>query len=144
MDLDKQQLKKRQQIMKYVSCIIIILLIGITLLPGITVRIKAMSIQADLFSIKNQAMQKDNNDYDEFTFAIIWGKYEVMKDKIFLFHLEVMNPNPDNRTISVLGYVDYEHKFVFKKSNWIDCFRWSGFIGHDHLFIIAWNTVYAY
>jgi hypothetical protein len=98
----------------------------------------------EISSDEPQVTQGKNDDYCFFTFAIIWGKFDVLESKIPLFNLTAGNRYTFNRTMSVIGWVTYEHRFIFKKSNRVSCDWWLGFVvGSNRLCVVGWGLVNA-
>jgi hypothetical protein len=79
----------------------------------------------------------NNNDYNFFPFAIIWGKYEKLEGTGIFVSLDIENPPPYNQTMHVIAYVDYEHRFIYRTASSVHAPLWFGFIGKHRLFIIA-------
>ena len=88
----------------------------------------------------NSQKIKLNDDYHFFPFAIIWGKYEKLIRTGIFGSLYIENPSPYNPTMHVIGYVDYEHRFIHRRAAVITCPCWFGFLGRDSLCIIAWGA----
>jgi len=88
-----------------------------------------------------------NNDNESFfNFAIIWGTFEIRYDVFPFLRLVVYNRDPwENKTINVIGYMNWEHKFVYKKAFYIQCnFWWIGIVGKHRLCALGFRDVTAF
>jgi len=98
----------------------------------------------DLFTNKTSHTNQDDDYF--FNYAIIWGPFEVRWESSFFSKVVVMNRYPwNNHTMTVIGYITAEHRWVVKKSYWIECnFLHMGFVGRHWLFVIGIGNVAAF
>ena len=83
----------------------------------------------------------NTNGEDFFTYAIIWGTYETKWGGGFFLGVEVFNPGPwYNRTMSVIGYQNWEHQWFFKKAYDVDCRYWMGIATRHHVCGIGFDV----
>jgi hypothetical protein len=115
---------------------IILLFVGIACSPGINATINDTPEQ----------IETSDDDYSFFSFAIIWGEFEILNEKHILRGLDVYNPYPYNKTMHVIGYVGYDGVgFIYKNASNVGCPWWLGFVSQHRLFVIGWgNSVQAY
>jgi len=88
----------------------------------------------------------NNDDEAFFTFAIIWGTFEHKAVSSLFGMVAVHNRAPwYNRTMNVIGYQSWEHKWFVKKSYWVQCnFLHLGIVGRNWLCVIGIGNVDAF
>jgi len=92
----------------------------------------------------SQKTSSKNDDYDWFSFAIVWGSFEILKYK-HISQFRISNEPYYNDTINVIGYVDYEHIFFFKKSYDVTGGGLRiGLTGNHKLFVVVWGDIRAF
>lgn len=134
-----------RKILRYACYVIIILCIGSTIIPpSCTAQTSMGTVNVIQNANNSQSKHGDNDDYNFFSFAIIWGSFEILDFNGFFAGTQAHNPSPYNRTMYVIGWVDYEHKFIFKTSYYITVPWRIGFVDHHKLFIIAWGEISAF
>jgi len=87
-------------------------------------------------------VKPNNNDNESFfTLVLVWGTYEGKWGGGPLIGIRVYNPGPwYNRTMNVIGYQNWEHKWVVKKSYSVDCRYWLGFAVLHHVCGIGYDV----
>jgi hypothetical protein len=136
--------------LRYISCTVIILILSATIIPSCIAQAPATTKKTidnfpqNLFLKK--VKQENKSDENFFSFAIVWGPFEVRGDTGPLFALDVHNRAPwYNSTINVLGHQNLYHKWVFKKAAWVtDNFLHVGFVGPHWLFAFCFIEVDAF
>ena len=110
---------------------IILLFVGITLSPGINATISKTS----------EIVETSDDEYNFFSFAIIWGTFEIVSFNGFWTGLKVYNSEPDNNTLHIIGYVGYDRVgFIYRNASFVYS-PWRLGIIHPHsLFVIAWGN----
>jgi hypothetical protein len=121
---------------KWLAIDIILLFVGIACSPGINATINDTPEQ----------IETSDDDYSFFSFAIIWGEFEILNEKHILRGLDVYNPYPYNKTLHAIAYVGYDGVgFIYKNASRIYCPWWLGFVSQHRLFVIGWgNSVQVY
>jgi hypothetical protein len=132
-------LKKNIISLKFIISLIIIFSVCFSVPLTCIARPTTEDININQSSYFPHKIQENNDDYHFFALAIIWGEFEILRYKNPFFGFSVENPFPYNLTMSVIGYVDYEHKWVFMKSYFIVSPHWIGFVGQHHLCVFAWG-----
>jgi hypothetical protein len=83
-----------------------------------------------------------DDNYSFFSFAIIWGEFEILNYKHPLRRLDAYNPYPYNQTMHVIGYVGHSGVgFIYKNASRVYCPWWLGFVRQHSLFVIGWGIV---
>ena len=142
-------MKNRHRSARYLSYVIIMLFISATVLPSCIAQIHTSKINIEKspqdFFVK-KASHANEDDENFFSFAIVWGPFEVRGTTIPFLALDVHNrASWYNRTINVLGYQNWENKWVFKKAYWVtDNFFHIGFVGRHWLFALCFIDVDAF
>ncbi|HUS98867.1 MAG TPA: hypothetical protein VMY59_00925 [Candidatus Thermoplasmatota archaeon] len=106
---------------------IILLFIEIACMPGITANINDTS----------ERFEKSDRDIYFFLFAFVSGEYENCWRQIGFF--KIWNSNYSIHSINVLGYSDYQGKFISVKAYEVIGSYRIGFIGQHHCCIFAWS-----
>jgi len=142
--------KKQIRIFQYCCCAVIFFLLCGAFLPLCGAQTcttqsttgEKTSQELTVINVKNSTTE----DEDFFNFAIIWGTFEEKIDYFPLFSLIVRNPYPwHNRTMYVIGYQNWVHQWVFKKSFQIECgFLHIGIVGFHRLFVVAYGNIAAF
>jgi hypothetical protein len=102
---------------------IILLFVGIAYMPGITANLNDTSGR----------FEKNDSDIYFFAFAFIEGNYENCWKWFDYFKIWTNSTN----TINVLGYSNYQGKFIYVKAGYIVGGFRVGFIGRHHCCIFA-------
>jgi hypothetical protein len=136
-------MKKPTRIIQFISCGIIFLFIFSSFI----------SVYGEQFNVTKKNGKKTYEkshllpikpviNYNEsfFTFAIFWGTYEERWGRPF-FWVRVFNRDPwENRTINVIGYQNWEHKWTYKKAFMVDCQISIGFAILGHVCGMGYNV----
>jgi hypothetical protein len=89
----------------------------------------------------NQIKNVQDDNYSFFSFAIIWGEFEILNEKHILRGLDVYNPYPYNKTLHAIAYVGYDGVgFIYKNASRVYCPWWLGFVSQHRLFVIGWGN----
>ena len=133
-------LKRYPRLIQQVSCLMIVFCIGFS--TTLSYMGKAVIIDKNTEQSTNDTLKlsTNNDDYNWFNFAIIWGEFEILSFKSLLGGLRVYNPYPYNNTMHVIGWVSYEDRFVYRNASNVYCPWWIGFVGSHRLFVIGWGN----
>lgn len=112
------------------SCLLVAFCFSVSVMSPCFVQAKITRQQSD---------QASDDDYNFFSVAIIWGEFEIKEYPIPFIGLEVRNPYPYNNTMYVIGWVSYEHKFIYRNASYVYCPWWIGFVGRNKLFVVGWG-----
>ena len=107
---------------------IILLFVGVTIAPGVNATISKPS----------EIVETSDDEYNFFSFAIIWGEFEFVKKPYLLISLEVYNSDINNQSMNVIGYVRGVG-FIYRNASWVYCPWWLGVVRSHRLFVIAWG-----
>jgi hypothetical protein len=131
-------LKKSFRLIKSIYLWIIIISIGCTIILPSSVT-QEINIDTNVNHPSDEALslQTSDDEYNFFSFAIIWGEFKTKEYPIPFIGLEVRNPY--NNTMHVIGWVSYEHRFIYRNASFVYCPWWIGFVGSHRLFVIAWG-----
>jgi hypothetical protein len=139
--------KKYTRIIQYTCCITILLFVCSALLSScsahtITSPINKEKAFQEFFTKKTKNAHTDDDFFD---FAIIWGTFEHKSLTSIIGPVRVMNPYPwYNETMTVIGYLIPEHRWVVKKACCVECgFLHVGFVGKNWLCIIGIGNIAA-
>jgi hypothetical protein len=82
-----------------------------------------------------------DDEYHFFSFAIIWGKFEILKFNEFWGGLYVYNSDPNYNTLHIIGYVGYNGVgFIYGNYSGISCPWRLGIVLQHRLFVIGWGV----
>jgi hypothetical protein len=128
-------LNRKNKIMRDIFCIFAVLFMVSILFSPCTLANQVNTNQND--NVKKRTI----DDPLHFPFAIVFGKFEILKNNIFLSTLYVYNKNLGNLTMHVFAYCNYEHRWYCKSSSYFNAYRHIGFVGNHYLFAIGFGNV---
>lgn len=129
-------MKKHSRLIQCVCCMMFFLFVCGAILQSCIAKTYTISLPAENIMKVSKGNLSNNNYQDHFAFAFFWGTYEERGGALWVY-----NRGPwYNRTINVIAYVDYEHKFIFKKAFTVDCPLWIGFARLHHVCAIGYDV----
>ena len=128
---------------------IILLFVCSALLPACNAQTSTLQTDEEKMFLElpvKKVKQINNDDEYYFSFAIIWGTFEERYVFSFFGNIKVFNRDPwYNRTINVIGYQSWDHKWTAKKSYEVKCnFLHIGIVGRNWLCVIGIGDVTAF
>ena len=141
-------MKKHNQVVQCICCILVFLFVCGALLPTCNAQISTPQTNGEKISLESPVKKVKHADDDEdyFTFAIIWGTFEHKAFSSLFGYVHVYNRKPwCNRTMNVIGYQSWEHQWVVKKSWYVQCcFLHVGIVGRNWLCVIGIRNINAW
>jgi len=128
---------------------IILLFVCGALLPACTAQTNILQTDEEKMLLESPAKKaKHANNHDEmfFTYAFIWGPFELLRASSLIGFVWVKNRDPWlNHTINVIGYQSWTGNWTVKKACEVKCnFLHVGFVGRHWLCVIGIRNVDAF
>lgn len=142
-------MKKHIRMVQHICCLMIFLFVCGAVLPACNAQTNILKIDEEKIFLESPVKKVKQINYENestFNFAIIWGTFEEKWASSLFGFVHVFNREPwYNRTMNVIGYLISEHKWIVKKSYWVQCnFLHLGIVGRNWLCVIGIGNVDAF
>jgi len=139
-------MKKHTRMVQYICCLMVFLFVCSAVLPACSAQTNILQTDEEkmfLESPAKKAKHANNDDEMFFTYAFIWGPFELLRVSSLFGFVWVKNRDPWlNETINVIGYQSWTGNWTVKKAHSAKCnFLHIGFVGRNWLCVIGIRNV---